>query len=101
MPTRNLFGEAERIAGRAASAGTRHQDASISRAFGDEPAGELDRKAVDSDHATDVAPLSVDGAGAPATSTWTVPSTVYSWQHQPGPEFYLGAPRRLNRHFGR
>jgi hypothetical protein len=40
---RNLFGEAERIAARAASARTRRQYASIFRAFGDWLAGELGR----------------------------------------------------------
>jgi integrase len=40
---RNLFGEAERIAARAASASTRRQYASIFRAFGDWLAGELSR----------------------------------------------------------
>jgi len=43
LEQRNLFGEAERIAGRAASAGTRRQYASIFRAFGDWLAGKLGR----------------------------------------------------------
>ena len=43
LERRNLFGEAQRIAGRAASAGTRRQYASIFRAFGDWLAGELGR----------------------------------------------------------
>jgi hypothetical protein len=43
MEQRNLFGEAERIAARAASASTRRQYASIFRAFGDWLAGELGR----------------------------------------------------------
>jgi hypothetical protein len=42
---RNLFGEAERIAARAASASTRRQYASIFRAFGDWLGGELGRPA--------------------------------------------------------
>ena len=43
LEERNLFGEAERIAARAASASTRRQYASIFRAFGDWLAGELGR----------------------------------------------------------
>jgi hypothetical protein len=51
---RNLFGEAERIAARAASASTRRQYASIFRAFGDWLAGELGRPPVVGDLDTDV-----------------------------------------------
>jgi hypothetical protein len=43
LEQRNLFGEAERIAARAASASTRRQYASIFRAFGDWLSGELGR----------------------------------------------------------
>src|SRR5450755_1854792 len=43
LEARNLFGEAERIAARAASASTRRQYAAIFRAFGDWLAGELGR----------------------------------------------------------
>jgi integrase len=50
---RNLFGEAERIAARAASASTRRQYASIFRAFGDWLAGELGRPPVVGDLDTD------------------------------------------------
>jgi hypothetical protein len=46
LEQRNLFGEAERIAARAASASTRRQYASIFRAFGDWLAGELGRPPV-------------------------------------------------------
>jgi len=51
---RNLFGEAERIAARAASTGTRRQYASIFRAFGDWLAGELGRPPVVGDLDADV-----------------------------------------------
>src|SRR5450755_2099377 len=44
LEARNLFGEAERIAARAASASTRRQYASIFRAFGDWLAGDLGRE---------------------------------------------------------
>jgi len=50
---RNLFGEAERIAARAASASTRRQYASIFRAFGDWLAGELSRPPLVADLDTD------------------------------------------------
>jgi integrase len=50
---RNLFGEAERIAARAASASTRRQYSSIFRAFGDWLAGELGRPPVVGDLDTD------------------------------------------------
>jgi integrase len=50
---RNLFGEAERIAARAASASTRRQYASIFRAFGDWLAGELGRPPLVADLDTD------------------------------------------------
>jgi hypothetical protein len=50
---RNLFGEAGRIAGRAASASTRRQYSSIFRAFGDWLAGELGRPPVVADLDTD------------------------------------------------
>jgi len=53
MEARNLFGEAERIAARAASASTRRQYASIFRAFGDWLAGELGRPPVVGDLDTD------------------------------------------------
>ena len=46
LEARNLFGEAERIAARAASASTRRQYAAIFRAFGDWLAGELGRPPV-------------------------------------------------------
>lgn len=51
---RNLFGEAERIAARAASTGTRRQYASIFRAFGDWLQRELGRPPVVGDLDTDV-----------------------------------------------
>lgn len=51
---RNLFGEAARIAARAATAGTRRQYASIFGAFGDWLAGELGRPPVVGDLDTDV-----------------------------------------------
>jgi integrase len=54
IEARNLFGEAERIAARAASASTRRQYASIFRAFGDWLAGELGRPPVVADLDTDV-----------------------------------------------
>jgi hypothetical protein len=54
LEQRNLFGEAERIAARAASASTRRQYASIFRAFGDWLAGELGRPPVVGDLDTDV-----------------------------------------------
>jgi integrase len=53
MEQRNLFGEAERIAARAASASTRRQYASIFRAFGDWLAGELGRPPAVGDLDTD------------------------------------------------
>jgi hypothetical protein len=53
IEARNLFGEAERIAARAASASTRRQYASIFRAFGDWLAGELSRPPVVGDLDTD------------------------------------------------
>ena len=53
MEARNLFGEAERIAARAASASTRRQYASIFRAFGDWLAGELGRPPIVGDLDTD------------------------------------------------
>jgi hypothetical protein len=53
VESRNLFGEAERIAARAASASTRRQYASIFRAFGDWLAGELGRAPVVGDLDTD------------------------------------------------
>lgn len=51
---RNLFGEANRIAARAASAGTRRQYAAIFRAFGDWLARELGRPPLVGDLDTDV-----------------------------------------------
>lgn len=54
LAQRNLFGEAERIAARAASTGTRRQYASIFRAFGDWLAGELGRPPVVGDLDADV-----------------------------------------------
>jgi integrase len=51
---RNLFGEAERIAARAASVSTRRQYRAIFRAFGDWLAGELGRPPVVDDVDTDV-----------------------------------------------
>jgi hypothetical protein len=53
MEHRNLFGEAERIAARAASVSTRRQYASIFRAFGDWLAGELGRPPLVGDLDTD------------------------------------------------
>jgi integrase len=53
LEQRNLFGEAERIAARAASASTRRQYASIFRAFGDWLAGELGRPPLVADLDTD------------------------------------------------
>jgi hypothetical protein len=53
LEQRNLFGEAERIAARAASASTRRQYASIFRAFGDWLSGELSRPPVVGDLDTD------------------------------------------------
>ncbi len=50
---RNLFGEAQRIAARAASAGTRWEYAAIFRAFGDWLAGELGRPPLVGDVDTD------------------------------------------------
>jgi hypothetical protein len=53
LTERNLFGEAERIAARAASASTRRQYASIFRAFGDWLASELGRPPIVGDLDTD------------------------------------------------
>jgi integrase len=53
LEQRNLFGEAERIAARAASASTRRQYAAIFRAFGDWLAGELSRPPLVADLDTD------------------------------------------------
>ena len=53
LEARNLFGEAGRIAGRAASSSTRRQYSSIFRAFGDWLAGELNRPPVVGDLDTD------------------------------------------------
>jgi hypothetical protein len=64
IEARNLFGEAERIAARAASASTRRQYASIFRAFGDWLAGELGRPPLVSDLDTDTI------AATRATSLW-------------------------------
>ncbi len=54
LEERNLFGEAQRIAARAASAGTRRQYAAIFGAFGDWLAGELGRPPLVGDLDTDV-----------------------------------------------
>ena len=54
LEERNLFGEAERIAARAASASTRRQYGAIFRAFGDWLAGELGRPPVVGDLDADV-----------------------------------------------
>ena len=54
LAERNLFGEAERIAARAASASTRRQYGAIFRAFGDWLAGELGRPPVVGDLDADV-----------------------------------------------
>jgi integrase len=54
LEERNLFGEADRIAARAASAGTRRQYAAIFRAFGDWLRRELGRPPVVGDLDTDV-----------------------------------------------
>jgi hypothetical protein len=53
IEARNLFGEAERIAARAASASTRRQYASIFRAFGDWLAAQLGRPPMVADLDTD------------------------------------------------
>src|SRR5450631_4420249 len=53
LEARNLFGEAQRIAARAASASTRRQYAAIFRAFGDWLGGELGRPPVVGDLDTD------------------------------------------------
>ena len=53
LEERNLFGEAERIAARAASASTRRQYASIFRSFGDWLSGELGRPPLVADLDTD------------------------------------------------
>jgi integrase/recombinase XerC len=53
LEQRNLFGEAERIAARAASASTRRQYGSIFRAFGDWLTGELGRPPIVADLDTD------------------------------------------------
>jgi hypothetical protein len=76
LEQRNLFGEAERIAARAASASTRRQYAAIFRAFGDWLASELGRPPVVGDLDTIAAygrHLAVAGGrgggpAAPATS---------------------------------
>src|SRR5450631_3191233 len=83
LEARNLFGEAERIAARAASASTRRQYASIFRAFGDWLAGELGRPPVVGDLDTDAIAaygrhLAVAGGrggrpAAPATSRVYLP----------------------------
>jgi integrase len=54
LAERNLFGEAERIAARAASASTRRQYATIFRAFGDWLTGELGRPPIVGDLDSDV-----------------------------------------------
>ena len=54
LAQRNLFGEAERIAARAASAGTRRQYAAIYRAFGDWLREQLGRPPVVGDIDADV-----------------------------------------------
>jgi integrase len=54
LEARNLFGEAERIAARAATASTRRQYATIFRAFGDWVGGELGRPPVVGDLDADV-----------------------------------------------
>ncbi len=54
LEERNLFGEADRIAARAPSAGTRRQYAAIFRAFGDWLGRELGRPPVVGDLDTDV-----------------------------------------------
>jgi len=54
LEARNLFGEAERIAARAASASTRRQYGAIFRAFGDWLAGELGRPPLVGDLDADV-----------------------------------------------
>ena len=77
LEARNLFGEAERIAARAASASTRRQYGTIFRAFGDWLASELGRPPVVGDLDADVIAAygrhlaarggRVGGAAAPAT----------------------------------
>jgi MYXO-CTERM domain-containing protein len=62
LEARNLFGEAERIAARAASPSTRRQYGAIFRAFGDWLAGELGRPPV-------VGDLDADGS-SPTAGTW-------------------------------
>src|SRR5512135_2718192 len=54
LQERNLFGEAERIAARAASVSTRRQYGAIFRAFGDWLAGELGRPPLVGDVDADV-----------------------------------------------
>jgi hypothetical protein len=77
---RNLFGEAERIAARAASASTRRQYASIFRAFGDWLAGEFGRPPLVADLDTDAIAAygrhlaSAGGAGHPARVSVDGPS---------------------------
>ena len=93
-PARNLFGEAQRIAARAASASTRRQYAAIFRAFGDWLASELHRPPVVGDLDADV--IAAYGrhlagcggrGGRPAT-----PATV---------RVYLSMVRALVRDLGR
>ena len=91
---RNLFGEAERIAARAASASTRRQYAAIFRAFGDWLAAELGRPPVVGDLDADAIAaycrhLAMSGGrgGRPAA-----PATV---------RVYLSMVRALARELGR
>jgi integrase len=94
LAERNLFGEAERIAARAASASTRRQYGAIFRAFGDWLAGELGRPPVVGDVDADLIAaygrhLSTSGGrgGQPAAS-----ATV---------RVYLSMIRALARELGR
>jgi integrase len=84
---RNLFGEAERIAARAASASTRRQYASIFRAFGDWLAGELGRPPVvaDLDTATTRVYLSMVRALAHDLGREERVQGVRVPRHEPGP----------------
>ncbi len=94
LEERNLFGEAERIAARAASASTRRQYGAIFRAFGDWLAGELGRPPLVGDLDADVVAaygrqLATSGGrgGRPAA-----PATV---------RVYISMVRALARDLGR
>lgn len=83
LAVRNLFGEANRIAARAATASTRRQYAAIFRAFGDWLASELGRPPVVGELDVDVIAaygrhLSTSGgcSGRPAATAWVYLSMV-------------------------